>query len=124
MREIFNLVYKTLMFIATITGFTYKEVNIIIWFILIPFIWCFLIDKIVKGHYFKVSFLIVVICFLILIEDFNQFSNTLFHQSAEFLRSFNIIGSDYIASSVLICVFVPILIFTILIKRAYFYKNN
>lgn len=37
MEFVFNLVYYFLMFLSRVTGFSYKEVNIIIWFIIIPF---------------------------------------------------------------------------------------
>jgi hypothetical protein len=124
MKEIFNLTYKALMFIANLTGFTYNEINIIIWFIIIPFTWCVLIDKILKRNYLKITFLIITVVTLILIKDFNHFCNQLFHQSAEFLRSFNIVGSDYVTSSVLVCLLVPLIVYYFLIKYAYFKKES
>lgn len=122
MRKLFNLVYDILVFLSNITGFSYKEVNIIIWFMIIPLSWAFLMDKIVNCHYFKITLLIIICLTLIIIDNFSQFSNSLFNKSANFLRSFDVIGSNYTTASVIVCIFVPILIYFILIKRAYFKK--
>ncbi len=122
MKQIFNSVYEFLIFISSISGLNYKEVNIIIWFIIIPFSWCFLIDKIINKHYLKIIFSSIVIFTLLFINDFSEFSNSLFDKSANFLKTFDNIGSNYTTSSVIICVLIPILIYFILIKKAYFQK--
>ena len=117
MNKLFELTYNFLVILSELTGFTYKEVNIIIWFYLIPFFWFFLIDKANNSHRFKITGLILIATSLLLISDFPQFSNHLFHKSATFLRSFNQIGSNYIVSSVVICLFIPIGITIYLIRR-------
>jgi len=45
MNEIFKLVYAFLKWISKITGFTYREINSIVYFIIVPFIECILPDK-------------------------------------------------------------------------------
>ncbi|WP_299336331.1 hypothetical protein [uncultured Psychroserpens sp.] len=120
MKDIFNYTYEFLMFLSRLTGFTYKEVNIIIWFILIPLSWMFLIDKIRGKHFFKIGFLIIVLLIVVMIRDFSRFSNQLFDHSANFLRGFDAIGSNYTASSVIICLMVPLIIYLMLIEKAYF----
>ncbi|MDG5491270.1 hypothetical protein [Psychroserpens sp. SPM9] len=123
MKELFNLTYDCLMGLANLTGFSYKEINIIIWFIIIPLSWTILIDKIKGKHYFKISFLTLSLLTLVLIADFSAFSNSLFDTSADFLRSFDSIGSNYITTSVIICLILPLIIYGLLIRRAYF-KNK
>ena len=120
MNQIFELTYIFLMFLSRITGFSYKEINIIVWFILIPMSWIFLIDKIRGKHYFKIGFSIIVVLVLLIIKDFSKFSNKLFDVSAEFLRGFDPVGMDYTTASVIICLLVPLVVYVVLIKKAYF----
>ncbi|WP_299253757.1 hypothetical protein [uncultured Lacinutrix sp.] len=124
MKKLFEITYEILMFLSRTTGFSYKEINIIVWFILIPFSWAFLIDKIYKFNYIKIISIIVISLTLLFINDFTVFSNWLFDISADFLRSFDSVGSNYTASSVIICVFIPIVIYFLLIKKAYFFKHH
>ncbi|WP_040280881.1 hypothetical protein [Psychroserpens damuponensis] len=123
MKKIFELTYEFLMLLSKLTGFSYKEINIIVWFILIPLSWTFLIDKIKGKHYFKVGFSGVIILLLIGIKDFSEFSNQLFDISADFLRGFNLVGMDYTAASVVICLLVPLVVYGVLIRKAYFLKS-
>ena len=122
MKKLFNLTYEILMFLSKTTGFSYKEINIIVWFILIPLSWAFLIDKIYKFNYIKTTTLVIISVMLLLLNDFTEFSNWLFDVSANFLRGFDSIDGNYTASSVIICVFIPIVIYFLLIRKAYFSK--
>ena len=124
MKKLFEITYEILMFLSRTTGFSYKEINIIVWFILIPLSWAFLIDKIYKFNYIKILSIIVISITLLFINDFTVFSNWLFNISANFLRSFDSLGSNYTASSVIICVFIPIVIYFLLIKKAYYFKYH
>tara|TARA_R110000751_G_scaffold292680_2_gene400055 strand:- start:295 stop:627 length:333 start_codon:yes stop_codon:yes gene_type:complete len=108
------------MFLLKITGFSYKEINIIIWFIIIPMSWLFLIDKIKGKHYFKIGFSAIVILVLLFIKNFSESSNKLFDVSADFLRGFNPVGMNYTEASVIICLLVPLLVYVVLIRKAYF----
>ena len=120
MKEIFKFTYEFLMFLLKITGFSYKEINIIIWFIIIPMSWLFLIDKIKGKHYFKIGFSAIVILVLLFIKNFSESSNKLFDVSADFLRGFNPVGMNYTEASVIICLLVPLLVYVVLIRKAYF----
>ncbi|MFT5846357.1 MAG: hypothetical protein ACJARX_000294 [Psychroserpens sp.] len=122
MNEIFKLTYEILIFLSRITGFSYKEINIIIWFILIPLSSTLLIDKIKDKHYFKISFTALVIIVLLFIKDFTLSCNKLFDVSADFLREFNPIGMNYTEASVIICLLVPLIVYFVLLKKAYFSK--
>ena len=117
MNKLFKLTYDFLVFLSELTGFTYREINIIIWFYLIPFFWLVLMDKANNSHRLKIAGLLLIAVSLLLISDFTQFSNDLFHKSVTFLRSFNTIGSNYIVSSVVICLFIPIGITIYLFRR-------
>ncbi|PKV48953.1 hypothetical protein ATE84_0969 [Aquimarina sp. MAR_2010_214] len=123
MEFLFEITYDFLKFLEKLTGFSYKEINIIIWFFLIPFTWMFLLDKIGGKNYFKIVFVLVVLIMLIAIPDFENFSNWSFDSSVSFLNLFNNIGSNYKTSSVVICLFIPILIYGLLIRNAYFKKR-
>lgn len=124
MKKLFELTYEALMLLSRVSGFTYKEINIIVWFLIIPISWAFLIDKIYKFNYIKIISLITISITLLFINDFTAFSNWLFDISASFLRGFDSVGSNYIASSVIICLLIPIIIYIILIKKAFFNKTK
>jgi hypothetical protein len=121
-NTIFNYTYEILMAISSHTGFTYKEINIIVWFILIPLTWIYLLDKIYKQKKFTIVFLIFISALLLFIPDFTKFCDWLFQKSVDFLNLFNTFGSNYIKSSVIICLLIPIIIYVILIKKAFFIK--
>lgn len=118
MNSIFQIVYDILMTMSRLTGFTYKEINIIVYFVVIPFIYFILLDKMIKKNYFKITHILVIIAVCVFF-DFGEFCDSLFNLSVDFLLSFNHVGINYIAASVLICVFLPIAIFIIL-----YYLNN
>lgn len=124
MDSIFKYTYELLMIIVDLTGFTYKEVNIIVWFIIIPLSWMLLLDKIYKQRKLTIIFSIIIVASLLLIPDFTRFSDWLFQKSVDFLNLFNSVGSNYVASSVIICVLIPIVIYIVLIRKAFFIKSN
>ncbi len=112
MNEIFKIVYQSLKWMAKISGFSYREINIIVYYIIIPSIFIILIERILKTNYLKIGFSILIIISLLLIPDFNAFSSWLFDRSVDFLNWFDVIGLNYIQASVIICVVVPIIIFS------------
>lgn len=116
---IFKAVENSLRWIGKKTGLTYFEVNIIVYYFIIPFSWACLIDYIANIHYFKIGFFLFSIGFLIGCKDFKAYSTWLFHKSVSLLEYFNKFGSNYISSSVIICVMIPIIIYTVLIFYIY-----
>ncbi|SHI92099.1 hypothetical protein SAMN04488508_10468 [Aquimarina spongiae] len=120
MEALFKVVYDFLKFLEKLTGFTYEEINIIIWYIVIPFTWVLLLDKILGKHYLKATFLLILALFLIYIPDFELFALWLFNVSVDFLNLFNHLGSSYKISSVIVCVLIPMVMYFILIRKAYF----
>ena len=118
MNDIFESVVEILVGISQITGLSYNEVNIIVYYIIIPFSWTVLLDKIFKFHYFKISFSLIILGFLLFIKDYYDFCDWLFEKSADFLLSLG----DYIIMSVIVCVFLVIIVYMVLIYFAYLKK--
>ena len=114
MASIFNIVANILFCIAKKTKLTYNEINIIVYYFIIPFTWVVLLDYIFKFHYLKVCFIIFTLAFFLFCKNFRTFSDRLFEKSVSFLNYFNRFGSNYVASSVWICVAIPVLIFVVL----------
>lgn len=115
MEEIFDLIYRFLKWLSSITGFTYHEVNIIIYFILIPAFFVFLISLLSKNKYWILGYLLIVAILLIIIPDFNVFSDVVFDKSVSFLNWFENLGLNYVQASVVICVIIPSLILIALV---------
>ena len=116
MDKIFDVVYKALMGAASMTGLTYFEINIIVYYIIIPFIYVILIDKIFRFHYVKMGFVLLNLILFFIINNFRTFSEKLFIFSQDFLLLFEPIGINYIVSSIIFCVVVPLIILFILIR--------
>jgi hypothetical protein len=114
-RIIFKIVAEGLAFIGEKTSLTYNEINIIVYYFIIPFSWLALLDVIFGFHYFKLAFAIFTLGFFLGCRNFRTYSDWLFDRSVSFLNYFNRFGSNYIASSVWICVAVPIAIYAILL---------
>ncbi|AXG71153.1 hypothetical protein KORDIASMS9_03408 [Kordia sp. SMS9] len=124
MDTIFNYTYEALLWFSKLTGFTYKEINIIVWFIGIPLSWMLLLDKIYQLRLFTVLFSLLVAIVILFIPNFTEFCDWLFQKSVAFLNLFNAVGSTYVASSVIICVLIPVVIYAILIWKAFFTKRR
>jgi hypothetical protein len=110
-KRIFEVVVKCLMLISEKSGLSYWEINIIAYFGLIPFSWMCLMDMIFEFHYLKGAFLIFLLGFVFGCRDFKSYSISLFKKSVDFLIFFNKFGSNYVLTSVVICVVLPILIY-------------
>ncbi|WP_299229457.1 hypothetical protein [uncultured Psychroserpens sp.] len=124
MQDIFDFTYKCLMLLSDSTGFSYKEINIIIWYICIPLSWAFLIDSIKGSYRFTIGYTIIILIGILVIDSFSKFSNKLFNASADFLRSFDKLGANYTNASVIICILIPLIIYSLLFKKAYFNSKN
>jgi len=112
---IFKIVERALRTIGRKTGFTYNEINIIVYFFLIPFSWLILLDVIFEFNYLKMAFVLFTLGFMVGCRNFRKYSDWLFYKSASFLDYFNRFGSNYKATSVWLCVSLPILIYGVLI---------
>ena len=102
--------------IAKLTGSTYIEVNIIVYYLIIPLSWTVMIDYLTKLPFLTPMFVLAWIIFLW--KDTMKFRDRCdwaFQKSVDFLLWFRRIGWNYIVSSVIICVVVPIIIYIELI---------
>ena len=118
MNKIFIIVRDALLILSSIFRLSYNAVNVIVYYIIIPMIYLMIIDMIIGGHYFTISYLFILLGAAIIIKDYNVFFDWLFEKSAMFLNSFSIVGWDYYRASVIICVFVPLTILIILLLIA------
>ena len=113
---IFTVVAGIEHIIAKLTGLTYNEVNIIVYYLLIPLSWAVMIDYIAGLPFLSPMYIIAWIIFLW--KDpmtFRDRCDWAFMKSVDFLLLFKRIGWNYIVSSVIICVVVPLLIYIELI---------
>jgi len=112
---IFSRVENALSVLAQNLNLTYNQINIIVYYMLIPFSWLVMLDMINNSYYFTLGFLLVILGFFVGCRNFRDYSDWLFTKSVIFLDSFNKYGSNYTLSSVVICVFIPIIIYSVLI---------
>ncbi len=115
-RSIFELVANALYSGAKLFGITYNELNIIVYLIIIPLVWAYMIDKAFKFHRLKTAYGLFLILLFSLGGTFETNCDRLFTLCQRFLCLFYPVGIDYTAASVIFCVIVPILIHIYLIK--------
>ena len=116
MLPIFAIVAGVEHTIAKLTGATYNEVNIIVYYLLIPLSWAAMTDYITKMPFLSIMYVMAWIIFLW--KDSMKFRDRCdwaFDKSVVFLLWFMRIGWNYVVSSVIICVIIPILIYMELI---------
>ena len=116
MLPIFAVVAGVEVLIAKLTGTTYNEVNIVVYYLLIPLSWTVMIDYLMKLPLLTPLFVLAWIIFLW--KDpmkFRDRCDWAFEKSVDFLLWFKRIGWNYVVSSVIICVVIPILVYCLLI---------
>ena len=114
--NIFRKVAEVLLRGASALDITYNEINIIVYYLLIPMSWTIMLD-------FYLGYPITT-CALSFIwigikigtwGRFREWSDWVFMHSVDFLMFFNRWGGNYVLNSVVICVLVPILVYVGLI---------
>jgi len=110
----FQAVAKGLYYSGTLINLSYNEMNILVYFVIIPLIWAYMIDKTFRFHYVKLSHLLVILFCWVTINNLSAFCDDLFYACVIFLNLFRPIGIDYVAASVLFCVVLPIAIHMLL----------
>lgn len=116
MLPIFAVVAGAELLIAKLTGTTYNEVNIVVYYLLIPLSWTVMLDYLMKLPLLTPLFVLAWIIFLW--KDpmkFRDRCDWAFEKSVDFLLWFQRIGWNYVVSSVIICVVIPILVYWVLI---------
>lgn len=116
MLPIFALVAGVEHIVAKLTGASYNEVNIIVYYLLIPLSWAAMVDYITMMPFLTPMYILAWVIFLWKDQmKFRDRCDWAFDKSVEFLLYFKKIGWNYIVSSVIICVVVPILVYLELI---------
>ena len=116
MLPIFAVVAGVEHIVAKLTGATYNEVNIIVYYLLIPLSWAAMVDYITMMPFLTPMYIFAWVIFLWKDQmKFRDRCDWAFDKSVEFLLFFKKIGWNYIVSSVIICVVVPILVYLELI---------
>jgi len=110
-NAVFYVVMVGLEWLAARTGLTYVEINIIVYFMVLPFVFAAMLDGVLRRHWLKPAVVAGWALALFVLPDFNAFSERLFAASVAFLMLFGRIGMDYTAASVVVCVVVPGLVF-------------
>ena len=116
MLPIFAVVAGIELGIAKLTRSTYNEVNIVVYYLLIPLSWTIMIDLLTHLPLLSPMFVMAWIVFVW--KDpmpFRDRCDWAFERSVDFLLWFKRIGWNYIVSSVIVCVVVPLLIYAELI---------
>ena len=119
MNFIFRVIYLMLQAVSATTGLTYNEINIVVYYFLIPLPLLLLVDRIIKKYIFSLGFTLLWVMGLFSIPNFSRFSDNLFDASVVFLNSFGFIGWNYIVASVMVCVAAPALTFAVLFYFAF-----
>jgi hypothetical protein len=113
-HQIFMIVMGGLMAMAALFGTTYNVINILVYYILIPSSWIYLLSRKTSIWVNTIS-LIAIITFLFL-PDLRKNCDYFFQKSVDFLNwSAEIFGSNYIDMSVYICVVGVGLVYLVLI---------
>ena len=110
--SIFRKVADTLYNASTVIGITYNEINIIVYYLLIPLTWTIMLDGWLGTPI--TTYALIFTWMGIKIGTWGRFkdwSDWAFMRSVAFLNYFNRWGGNYVLNSVIICVLVPIFIY-------------
>ena len=114
---IFNKTALLLVKTAQKVNLTYNEVNIIVYYMIVPLTWCIMLDLIFSSWPWM-SVVWLALCVAVIWwhrKDFSTWCDWAFEKSVNFLLWFRRIGWNYYKASVIICVVLPIAIYVILI---------
>ena len=115
-NRLFDFVADALTQTAIVLGMNYNQINIILYYLVIPLSWAVMIDIYISK---PIASLVVVAiwCGISILKgwNFREWCDWLFKCSVNFLLSFNRLGSYYNLTSVIICVVVPLIIYGILV---------
>ena len=115
----FYVVYQALVWLSEVTGLSYEEVNIIVYYVMVPMIFLALVDRIIRKPIFTILYVAMLVVVAARIHDFPVFAENLFDWSVDFLLEFSQIGLGYDAASVVVCLLLPLLMFLFLFYYAF-----
>lgn len=109
---IFQLVAESLQSYASAWGMTYNEINILVYYLLIPFTWTMMLDCYLGVPVATGAWILIWIGIKLgTWGHFKEWCDWAFMRSVDFLNYFNRWGGDYVLNSVVVCVAVPIVIY-------------
>lgn len=114
MKTIFDLVYQGLQWLASVTGFSYHEINILVFYVLLPLVLLYFVGRIFNSVIPVAVYAVLCVIGFATIGDFSAFSTSLFNWSVNFLKGFDVIGLNYTQASVIVCIIAPILVIIVL----------
>ena len=111
-NQIFDFVANALNRTASAFGMTYNQINILVYYLVIPLSWAVMLDLYL--HKPVTSLVVVAVWMFILLYKwrcFSEWCDWLFDKSVQFLLYFNRWGGYYNQTSVIICMVIPLLIY-------------
>ena len=115
-KQTFAAVANSLLLIGKKTGLTYNEVNILVYYLLIPLSWSVMFDCWVGIPITSAALMCVWTgIFIATRHKFKEWCDRAFQDSVNFLNWFNRWGGNYVLNSVIICVLLPLLVYGVLI---------
>ena len=113
---VFGIVAASLRLMAKALHMTYNEINIIVYYLIIPLSWCIMLDYIIGLPITTPLWILLwVYIFWSKRKFFKEWCDVAFQLSVDFLLKFQRIGWNYWKASVIICVVIPIIIYAALI---------
>ena len=109
--KLFWWVAKSLQSIARILHLSYNEINIIVYYLLIPLSWCIMLDCLIGMPITTLLLVAVWAVIFLKVKSFSEWCDKGFKLSQRFICFFG----EYVEYSVIICVFIPVLIYAVLI---------
>lgn len=115
-KHTFSFVANSLLWIGRKTGLTYNEVNILVYYLLLPLSWTIMLDCIIGNPYTTAALAFTWLgIFIATRHTFREWCDWAFKDSVDFLNWFNRWGGNYVLNSVIICVLVPLVVYGVLI---------
>ena len=109
---IFTLVAHSFLSMAKKLNLTYNQINIIVYYLLIPLSWTIMFDIWIELPITTAILLCIWIgIFIATHKFFREWCDWAFKDSVCFLNWFNRWGGNYVLNSVIICVIIPFLVY-------------
>jgi len=100
--------------LAKIMGMSYKLVFVLLYLLILPLLWLITLDRKTDFHWFKIGYLALFIgVYLVVKKTPTAFAETIFDKCEAFLHSLAGIGIPYYFFSVMFCIVIPIVMFSV-----------
>ena len=100
--------------VASVAGCTYKQINVVIWYVGLPVVIAVLIDLLLHTFIFTAGAITIITAITILAtltKQLRRLIDFIFEKSVESLESMNgLFGIDYKTASVWVCLIIPVVV--------------